>query len=64
VTDYRCFLLNERGMIMKAEVISAASDADAIVMAEELFRAQGSRYGGFELWQLGRVVHKSTPGRG
>jgi hypothetical protein len=64
VSDYRCFLLNDRGMILKAEVISARADAEAIAAAMALFQSQGLRHGGFELWQRDRLVHKhkASPG--
>ena len=64
MSHYRCFFVSDLGMIMKAEIISAGDDAEAIGKAKELLRAEGAGYRGFELWQLDRIVHQWRGGDG
>jgi hypothetical protein len=57
VRDYRMFLLDERGHILAREEYAAADDADSVAKARELFAAR-PHFAGFEVWDLGRVVHR------
>jgi hypothetical protein len=51
------FLLEGRGRIVAREEYEAVDDADAVVKARALFAAR-PHFAGFEVWDLGRVVHR------
>lgn len=51
---YRAFLLNDQRKIVATHVIEAADDADAKVIAAELYDAISDFYSGLELWWQAR----------
>jgi hypothetical protein len=53
----RCFFLR-LGHIADVEVLSAATDAEAVEQAKALFELRGGRYDGFEVWELGRIIYR------
>jgi hypothetical protein len=57
VAQYRMFLLDRRGRILAREEYEAPDDAAAIANARAMF-VERARYGGFEVWQLARMVHR------
>jgi len=57
VAYYRMFLLDSRGHILAREEYEASDDVDAIAKARAMF-SNRPHFSGFEVWQLGRVVHR------
>ena len=55
--DYR-FYSTDRGKIFSCETIAAASDDEAVQMAEELCEQRA--FGGFEVWDRGRLVETTS----
>lgn len=56
---YRLYYLNSVSAIAGAALIlEAESDEAAILDAEGTFRDKAVRFYGFELWDLGRRVHR------
>ena len=53
----RCYFVR-LGHIADVEVLSAATDAEAIALAEAIFAQRAGRYDGFEVWDLGRCVFR------
>jgi hypothetical protein len=54
--NYRCYS-TDRGKIFSCEAIAAASDDEAVQMAEELCDQRA--FGGFEVWDRGRLVYRN-----
>ena len=64
MSQYRCYLMSAE-KIQAVEVIDAATDARAVREAERVFREKpAGRFSGFEVWELGRNVHRSPSGDG
>lgn len=53
----RCYFL-DKGHIVAVEVLTVASDADAIKQAEGLFQERAGRFVGFEVWDRGWFVYR------
>jgi len=58
MAQYRCYLLDGSGRIVKSEDIDAITDDDAIVLARERLAEHNSH--AFELWQGRDRLHKET----
>jgi hypothetical protein len=56
--QYRCFFLDLRSRIVKAEVIEADSDLAALARADILFREQGAGFSRVEVWDRWRHVER------
>jgi hypothetical protein len=58
VTDYRAYILNDKGHIQRDTLIVSADDAQAIEAAKKIIRARN-----VELWDGERLVgrFKTTP---
>ncbi len=54
--DYRVYLLNPHGSIVKAERLSCADDEAAVQEVMTLLR-KAPNFHGFELWEATRCVH-------
>jgi len=54
--DYRCYS-TDRGKIFSCEIIAAASDADAVQVAEDMCDERA--FGGFEVWERARLVYRN-----
>ena len=58
MTDYRAYILNDKGHIQSGTLIVSADDAQAIVAAKKIAGARN-----VELWDVERLVgrFKTTP---
>jgi hypothetical protein len=57
--SYRFYLLNLASKITSAAIIlTAETDAAALLGAEAVFRDDGAQSSGFELWDRNRRIHR------
>jgi hypothetical protein len=59
----RCYFMHN-GHIAAVEVLTPASDEDAIKQSAALFRERSGRFDGFELWDRDRFVHRHPDAEG
>jgi hypothetical protein len=56
---YRLYFLNVRSAIAGVAIIlEAETDNAALLSAQAAFLEKGATFAGFELWELGRCVHR------
>jgi hypothetical protein len=53
----RCYFMLD-GHIAGVEILTVASDDDAIKQAEALFRERSQQFAGFEIWDRSRPVYR------
>jgi hypothetical protein len=60
VTDYRLFLLDEKGAIQARQELIAEDDETAIALSTIICEACSECYVGYELWSFDRMVMRAT----